>query len=329
MKICPNHFYLSIFYGEWSSFSSILQLRRCNLYPGWNMAVWVWYCGSLCSSSWQKWSLQLDFSLFLPFFGRCISWEFSQNKMHSLFFHCAFVLLLFPHFPPFFPLIVSNVLMERCAVDGPTSSRPLFFSIASPAPFHSPGGTEDAFGQVPFQLLLAEFPFAAEKGPAAGRAHSTPPTPLQQQERVQGLATKGLGEREEEGREEQEQCFIAVQPRRSQLPALVDGHSLPGLVVRGNWDGLDLLNHVHSCNDTTEYDVLPVQPGGRCQCDEELRAATQTSQSCGGNSQNARQKTKGRSKKKYPLVEGPALAMDRIPGPTWRSLKFSSANLAP
>ena len=30
-----------------------------------------------------------------------------------------------------------------------------------------------------------------------------------------------------------------------------------------------------------------------------------------------------------PLVLGPALAMDKMPTPVWRSLKFSSGNLFP
>ena len=30
-----------------------------------------------------------------------------------------------------------------------------------------------------------------------------------------------------------------------------------------------------------------------------------------------------------PFVPGPALAIERMPGPSWRNLKFSSANFAP
>lgn len=103
----------------------------------------------------------------------------------------------------------------------------------------------------------------------------------------------------------------------SKLTAVGDGDlGLGG--TAGRAVGLDLLDNVHAFDDLTEDNVLAVQPRGLLSADEELGAVAR------GMSEIA---SSNRNDNAYVL--GPALAMERIPGPVCLREKFSSLNFSP
>tara|TARA_R110002003_G_scaffold64_12_gene6066 strand:+ start:22907 stop:23209 length:303 start_codon:yes stop_codon:yes gene_type:complete len=100
------------------------------------------------------------------------------------------------------------------------------------------------------------------------------------------------------------------------LAGLLNGDRLGGLAGLGS-DALDSLDDVEALDDLAEDDVLAVEPRGLDGADEELRAVAGVCQwglPCAGEVTH---------------VPGPALAMERIPGPVCFRLKFSSSNFSP
>lgn len=104
-----------------------------------------------------------------------------------------------------------------------------------------------------------------------------------------------------------------------QLAAVRNGDGLLSGAVLGA-DLLDGLDDLKTLDNLAEDDVLAVQPGGLDGADEELGAVG----SCALN-QFSNLKTRG----SVLSVPGPALAMERIPGPVCLRLKFSSSNFSP
>lgn len=107
--------------------------------------------------------------------------------------------------------------------------------------------------------------------------------------------------------------------------AAVDDGGL-GLCGDGTGAAASLLNghdglHGLLISNLTEDDVLAIEPRGLLGCDEELRAVAVIERML---------VTPFKSfLSGVAYVLGPALAMERIPGPVWTRLKFSSANLSP
>jgi hypothetical protein len=100
------------------------------------------------------------------------------------------------------------------------------------------------------------------------------------------------------------------------LAGLLNGDRLGGLAGLGS-DALDGLDDIEALDDLAEDDVLSVEPRGLDGADEELRAVAGVCQ-------------RGlRCAAKVTHVPGPALAMERIPGPVCFRLKFSSSNFSP
>jgi hypothetical protein len=104
---------------------------------------------------------------------------------------------------------------------------------------------------------------------------------------------------------------------RLQLAGLLDGDGLGGLSGLRS-DALDGLDDVKALDDLSEDNVLAVQPGGLHGADEKLGAVAESLLALG---------QKWISFVTY--VPGPALAMERIPGPVCLRLKFSSSNFSP
>ena len=102
-----------------------------------------------------------------------------------------------------------------------------------------------------------------------------------------------------------------------QLAGLLDGDGLGGLAGLGP-DLLDSLDDVETLDNLAENDVLAIEPRGLDSADEELRAVATV---------NVRSKSEKCRSCTY--VPGPALAMERIPGPVCFRLKFSSSNFSP
>ena len=116
------------------------------------------------------------------------------------------------------------------------------------------------------------------------------------------------------------ECFLsASRPCKhlSKLTAVVnDDLGLGG--TGGGTVGLDLLDNVDAVDDLAEDDVLAVQPRSLLSTDEELGAVARRYvrliKACGDE---------------VAYVLGPALAMERIPGPVCFRVKFSSLNFSP
>lgn len=120
-----------------------------------------------------------------------------------------------------------------------------------------------------------------------------------------------------------------------ELPAVGDGDLLAGLAVLGA-AALHGLHHVHPLLHAAEHHVLAIQPGGGtpCVCVSPPPQGT-TAPRVGGSCPLSPPFPTHHSvlavqmKNWEPLVLGPALAMDRIPGPVCFRMKFSSANFSP
>ncbi|KAH9877028.1 hypothetical protein IAQ61_002389 [Plenodomus lingam] len=87
----------------------------------------------------------------------------------------------------------------------------------------------------------------------------------------------------------------------------------------GGADLLDGLDNIKTLDDLSEDDVLAVQPSRRF---VSTRRRSDTVQS-------TYEVLTVQMKNWDPLVPGPALAMERIPGPVCLRLKFSSSNFSP
>lgn len=116
-----------------------------------------------------------------------------------------------------------------------------------------------------------------------------------------------------------------------ELPAVGNGDLLARLAVFGA-AALHGLHHVHPLLDAAEDDVLAVQPAQKCGS-HQWGAAT----SPGSPQRDAvpppphthHSVLAVQMKNWEPFVLGPALAMDRMPGPVCFRMKFSSANFSP
>lgn len=98
----------------------------------------------------------------------------------------------------------------------------------------------------------------------------------------------------------------------------LDRHRRLAAVAAASLDGSD---DIHAFNDLAEHDVLVVEVRGGNSGDEELRKGSEeeqleTTAHCCAITW-------------LPLVLGPAFAMDKSPGVSCLSLKFSSENFSP
>ncbi len=116
------------------------------------------------------------------------------------------------------------------------------------------------------------------------------------------------------------ECFLSASCPSKHLSKLTavgdDNLGLGG--AAGGTVGLDLLDDVKALNNGAEDDVLAVQPRGLLSADEELGAVAKGMLGMAASTDVG-----------ITHVLGPALAMERTPGPVCFRLKFSSLNFSP